>query len=246
MKALIVIPARYASVRFPGKPLALVQGKPMIQRTYEQALKTGYEVVVATDDERISSTVQSFGGLAFMTSSKHPNGTTRVAEAVDLAEEYNQEKYDIVVNVQGDEPFVHPEDIEKTVKLLKEEKGTIATLCKQITIAEELHSPNTVKVVKTTDNKALYFSRVAIPFLRSIDPNLWLSSHAFYKHIGLYAFRRQILTELICLQASYLESCESLEQLRWLEHGYSIAVAETALESIGIDTPEDLERANKV
>lgn len=245
MRVLVVIPARYGSVRFPGKPLALVKGKPMIQCTYEQAKETGWEVVVATDDDRIVDTVKSFGGHVFMTSPNHVNGTMRVAEALVMAEKKSSKKYDIVVNVQGDEPFVQPEDIQKLVELLEKGKGDIATLCKQITKIDELNSSNTVKVVKSVDDKALYFSRAAIPFLRDISKEYWLENHTYYKHIGLYAFRRDTLTKLVLLKETTLENAENLEQLRWLESNYTIAIGETLFESIGVDTPEELERINR-
>lgn len=246
METLIIIPARYASTRFPGKPLALIQGKPMIQCTYEQVQKTGFDVVVATDDCRIIETIYSFSGQVVMTATTHLNGTSRVAEAVEKVEKDKGKSYQTIVNVQGDEPFIKPEDIQKLVALLQEQNNTIGTLCKRIEDIEELLSPHTVKVVKNNKDEALYFSRAAIPYLRDVAPKGWLEEGTYYKHIGLYAFSKKLLPELIRLPVSSLEKSENLEQLRWLQNGYTIKLAETLFESIGIDTPEDLEKINQM
>lgn len=243
MNFIGIIPARYASSRFPGKPLALIGGKPMIQRVYEQAKKALDEVVVATDDERIFDCVTAFGGQVVMTSPNHPCGTNRCWEAYEKvrARDFSQ---DVVINIQGDEPFIQPEQIE----LLKSCFPTdIATLVKPFSTAdglEALKNPNSPKVV-TANGRALYFSRSIVPYLRGIQEADWLAEAErrgtpFYKHIGMYAYRADVLQKLVQLPLSPLEKAESLEQLRWLEAGYEIRVAETQTQTIGIDTPEDL------
>jgi len=235
-----VIPARYASTRFPGKPLALIAGKSMIQRVHEQATKAHLvtQVVVATDDTRIFEHVRAFGGEVLMTKPEHPSGTDRCAE---VARRFPAA--DVVLNIQGDEPFVQPEQIDLLVEtLLQHPRCTVATLAKRIEQIETLHNPNAVKVVFSPKNGAIYFSRHAIPFVRGAAPERWLEHAAFYKHIGLYAFRRNALLRIARLQPTALEGAESLEQLRWLEHGLHIAVGITELETIGVDTPADLAR----
>lgn len=237
---LIVIPARFASTRFPGKPLVDIQGKSMIQRVYEQAraCKRAGKVIVATDDERIFQHVQAFGGLVEMTKATHPSGTDRCAE---VAKRHPEATF--VINVQGDEPFIHPEQIDFLAETLLHSKAPIATLARRIDNTEALQNPNIVKVALAQNGHALYFSRHAIPFLRNnTPPGEWLAQQPYYQHIGLYGFRRSTLLKLARLSPSPLEQSESLEQLRWLENGYRIAVGITALSSIGIDTPEDLER----
>jgi 3-deoxy-manno-octulosonate cytidylyltransferase (CMP-KDO synthetase) len=242
MRVLAIIPARYASTRFPAKPLALLGGKPIVQRVYEQVKKVVERVVVATDDERIYDAVVSFGGEAVMTSANHKSGTDRCAEA------YKRLDYeaDIVINVQGDEPFVAPEQIEALVKCFEKESVDIATLVKPFSAEggiEALENPNSPKVVLNKEGEAIYFSRSVVPYLRGVERSEWLKSHTFYKHIGIYAFRAKALGEVTALAQTPLEKAESLEQLRWLESGYKIKVGITNIETIGIDTPEDLQRA---
>jgi 3-deoxy-manno-octulosonate cytidylyltransferase (CMP-KDO synthetase) len=239
MKTLGIIPARYASTRFSGKPLVFIQGKTMIQRVYEQAMQANslQKVVVATDDLRIFEAVKKFGGEVVMTAPTHQSGTDRCAEVLQTYPDF-----DFVVNIQGDEPFIQPEQINKTVAILHQKKVNIATLAKKITENTLLHNPNVVKVVFDKKYKALYFSRHAIPFVRGAEEKDWLVQQDFYKHIGLYAFRAKTLRQLAKLSPSNLEQSESLEQLRWLENGFRIGVALTDLETIGIDTPEDLEK----
>ena len=242
MKVLAVIPARYASTRFPAKPLALLGGKPIVQRVYEQVAKMVERVVVATDDERIYDTVVSFGGKVVMTSPNHKSGTDRCAEAYERL----GCEADIVINVQGDEPFVAPEQIESLINCFNSKEVDIATLVKPFSAEdgiEVLENPNSPKVVIDRENEALYFSRSVVPYLRGVERNEWLKHHTFYKHIGIYAFRAKVLNEVTALEQTPLEKAESLEQLRWLESGYKIKVGITNIETIGIDTPEDLERA---
>jgi 3-deoxy-manno-octulosonate cytidylyltransferase (CMP-KDO synthetase) len=237
-----IIPARYASSRFPGKPLADIKGKSMIQRVYEQATKALETVYVATDDERIFSTVKAFGGKVAMTSSFHKSGTDRCAEAIKIAEQEQGKFYDVVLNVQGDEPFIEPEQLELVKSCFPDGKTQIATLVKKIGSTTELFDPNRPKVVVNVSGEAIYFSRSTIPFIRGIEKDTWLTSREFYMHIGLYGFRRDILPEITALPQSPLELAESLEQLRWIENGYHIAVRITTSESFGIDTPEDLKK----
>jgi 3-deoxy-manno-octulosonate cytidylyltransferase (CMP-KDO synthetase) len=240
LKIIGVIPARYASTRFPGKPLADIAGKPMIQRVYEQALKCNLlsKVLVATDDKRIENCVKSFGGNVTLTSPSHPSGTDRCLEAV----ENESEKFDAVVNIQGDEPFIDPIAIEQLCLGLQEtENKSLITLAVKIKNFEELASPNLVKIALANNGKALYFSRSPIPFVRNFNKSEWLNQTQFYRHIGLYAYPTHILKEICDLNPSPLELTESLEQLRWLEHGYSINVKLVEQAAHGVDTPEDLE-----
>lgn len=240
-QTLGIIPSRFASTRFPGKPLVKIRGKSMVQRVYEQAQKCPAldAVVVATDDDRIAAHVQSFGRVA-MTSEFHTTGTDRCAEVVQMPEFADFQK---IVNIQGDEPFIHPEQIAQAVSIFeKNESAKIGTLVKRIKRAEDLTNPNVVKVVFGVDKKAIYFSRSPIPYFREKKQQEWLSSHAYFKHIGLYAFRREVLLEIPHLPKGKLESAESLEQLRWLEAGISIGLGITEHETQGIDSPEDLER----
>lgn len=236
---LAVIPARFASTRFPGKPLVMIQGKSMVQRVYEQVLQVPniQEVWVATDDARILEHVQGFGGKAVLTRTDHPSGTDRCAEVCRLFPEAEW-----VLNIQGDEPFVQPEQVQRLLQTIQSSSAGIATLAKKITDFNLLSNPNTVKVVFNQSGHALYFSRHPIPFVRGSEPADWLESGLHYKHIGLYGFRRSALLDITQLPTSRLETAESLEQLRWLDNGYSIQVGLTELETIGIDTPEDLER----
>lgn len=241
MAVLGIIPARYASTRFPGKPLALINGKPMIQHVYERVsqISAVAEAIVATDDERIADTVRQFGGQVMMTSSEHRSGTDRCGEVLrNLGEKALQ--FDIVINIQGDEPFVDASQLETVIAAFSNPATQIATLKKRIDNLDSLLSPNVVKVIATPNGKAVYFSRQPLPYLRGVEQQRWLESHTFFKHIGIYAFRRQTLSVLVQLQQTPLEKCESLEQLRWLENGYHISVLETTVENLSVDTPEDL------
>lgn len=244
MKFIGIIPARYASTRFPAKPLAMLGGKPVIQRVYEQVNGILDDACVATDDERIEAAVKAFGGKVVMTSTEHRSGTDRVQEAFEKV----GEGYDVVVNIQGDEPFIQPSQLEAVKACFEDEATQIATLVKPFTEAdgwEALQNPNSPKVVVDGRMNALYFSRSVIPYLRGVEKEEWLKRHTYYKHIGLYAYRAEVLREITRLPQSSLELAESLEQLRWLENGYRIKVAITHTETIGIDTPEDLEKAEK-
>ena len=244
MKFVGIIPARYASTRFPGKPLVEVGGKMMIQRVYEQVSKLLSDVYVATDDQRIETAVQSFGGKVIMTSALHQSGTDRIAEAVaKIAEKGSQ--FDAAINIQGDEPFISPQQIQLLMDCFTDSSTQIATLVKVIETDETLFNPNSPKVVINNKNEAQYFSRSTIPFIRGKEQKDWLSAHTFYKHIGIYAFKVEVLNAVTRLPQSSLELAESLEQLRWIENGYKIKVAVTNEEGIAIDTPADLERANE-
>ena len=240
MRILGVIPARYASTRFPAKPLVDIAGQSMIERVYNQVKKSRSitKAIVATDHPKIFEHVKAFGGDVCMTSESHASGTDRCFEV--LKKETDQ--FDYVINIQGDEPFIAPHQIDLLASLL-DGKTELATLSKKIESKEQLFSATIVKIVLTKDSKALYFSRSPIPHIRNIAQEHWLSNHAFYKHIGMYGYRTDILGQITKLKISSLENAESLEQLRWLENGYSIKVAETMEETIGIDTPEDLEKA---
>jgi len=242
MKILAVIPSRFASTRFPGKPLIDIKGKTMIQRVFEQAkqCKSFADVIVATDDERIYNHVIEFGGKAMMTSEKHPSGTDRCAEVLSKIDQ----KYDAVVNVQGDEPFIQPEQLEQLIECFKIPKTQIATLVKKIDSTDDLLNINLPKVIFNKEMKALYFSRLPIPGQKLVDTEEWVKNHQYYRHIGLYGYRAQTLKEITLLPPSPLENIESLEQLRWLEAGYTITVSVTEFESIGIDTPNDLNKIN--
>ncbi len=242
MEVLILIPARYASTRFPGKPLAMIGGKPMVQHVVEKAAAVSENVYVATDDGRIYDCVIGFGGKAVMTSAEHRSGTDRCYEAYRHVVEQTGKKYDVVVNIQGDEPFIQPEQVKALVACFEDDKVEIATLAKRFERNADIFDPNKVKVVCSAKGTALYFSRSAIPFCRGIEKECWLEMTPFYKHVGMYAYRPEVLKEITALPQGRLEKAESLEQLRWLENGYTIAVRETAHESIGIDTPEDLKR----
>lgn len=242
MSILGIIPARYASTRFPGKPLADIGGKSMIQRVYEQATKARLnKVVVATDDNRILEHVQGFGGYAVMTAGTHESGTDRCFEAY----QQNGEEFQFVINIQGDEPFIQPEQINLLADLLQDTSVQLGTLIKKIHTAEELYNTNLPKVITDNHGQALYFSRQTIPFLRNVPAADWLLHHTFYKHIGIYGYRTDILEQITRLPVGHLEKCESLEQLRWLENGFKIRTAITDVENLGIDTPEDLEKAKR-
>lgn len=239
-----IIPARYASTRFPGKPLAKLGGKTVIERVYRQVSKVLDYVYVATDSEQIFNTVISFGGNAIMTSPNHKSGTDRVEEAVNKT----GKKFDVVVNIQGDEPFIHESQIKTICECFDDPQTMIATLGRPFsnndTIAE-LENPNSPKIICDNNNFAMYFSRSIIPYIRNVEKQEWLNSFNYLKHIGLYAYRRNVLSEITQLKQSSLEIAESLEQLRWLQNGYKIKVGITEIETIGIDTPEDLQKAEE-
>ena len=244
LKFIAIIPARYASTRFPGKPLALLGGKPVIQRVYERVTSVIPNAVVATDDQRIFAAVESFGGKVVMTSENHKSGTDRCWEAYQK----QGEEYDVVINVQGDEPFIAESQLRAIMACFEDEATDIATLVKPF-VEEDglaaLKNPKSPKVVLDNASRAIYFSRSVIPYLRGVAEEEWLAKHTFYKHIGMYAFRRKALSEVTSLPQSTLELAESLEQLRWLENGYKLGVGITNVETVGIDTPEDLERAEE-
>lgn len=241
MKILGVIPARYASTRFPGKPLAVIGGKSMIRRVYEQSLlcRSLDEVIVATDDARIHDHVLHFGGKSMITSSKHQSGTERAGEVISaLADE--GKFFDVVVNIQGDEPFIDPDDISLVISCFSDPVVEITTLVKPVEKPEKLHDPNVVKVMMDLQGRAICFSRSVIPFLRGVKQEKWLDHHSFYSHVGIYAYRTNVLQVLVKLPHTPAEIAESLEQMRWIEHGYSIFTKVTLNESPAIDMPEDL------
>lgn len=239
MKFTAIIPARYASTRFPGKPLALLGGKTVIQRVYEQATSVLDEAWVATDDERIRQAVEQFGGRAVMTRTDHKSGTDRIEEAVEKI----GTKADVIINIQGDEPFIQRSQLETIMHLFDDEATQIGTIGKPFETMEAAESPNSPKIVTDVRGYALYFSRSVIPFVRGRERAEWLGAFPFLKHLGLYAYRREVLREITQLPQSPLELAESLEQLRWLQNGYRIKVGLTDVETVGIDTPEDLARA---
>ena len=258
MKHIGIIPARYASTRFPGKPLALIGGKPMIERVYEQASKALETVVVATDDERIYRCVEGFGGKVVMTRTDHRCGTERCLEAWEKISDRYSGKDTVIINIQGDEPFIQPEQIEALKSCFEgaDNVGTkIATLVKPFTLEDglqALENPNTPKVAVAWNGangnktgKTLLFSRSVIPYMRGVEKEKWLEKGQYYKHIGMYAYRTEVLKEITALQPTPLETAESLEQLRWLENGYEIRVAACDVASIGIDTPDDLKKAEE-
>ncbi len=241
MKFIAIIPARYASTRFPGKPLAMLGGKTVIQRVYEQAIAVLGEAYVATDDERIYKAVEAFGGKVVMTRTDHKSGTDRIQEA---ATKINTDA-DVIINVQGDEPFIQASQIETLMHLFDDPTTQIGTLGKHFETMEAVENPNSPKIV--TDNRgfALYFSRSVIPYIRGKERNEWFGEYPFLKHLGIYAYHREVLAEVTKLPQSSLEKAESLEQLRWLQNGYRIRVGLTNIETVGIDTPEDLQRAEE-
>jgi 3-deoxy-manno-octulosonate cytidylyltransferase (CMP-KDO synthetase) len=244
MNILGIIPARYGSSRFPGKPLAEIRGKTMVQRVYEQVKKAESisEVIVATDDQRIFNEVESFGGKVMLTSTNHLNGTSRSHEVFKNLDKNNTGFFQAIVNIQGDEPFIAPQQINQVCKLLIEKNADIATLAKKIESSEVLFDPNVVKLVMSNSGSALYFSRNPIPFVRNSEKQNWLKQGSFYKHIGIYGFSVATLNEIVEIPTGKLEVLENLEQLRWLENGKEILVDITDFESIGIDTPEDLKK----
>ncbi len=239
MKYIAIIPARYASTRFPGKPLAILGGKPVIQRVYEQVSSVIQDVYVATDDQRIYDAVEAFGGKVIMTSPNHKSGTDRIEEAYNKI----QGEWDVIINVQGDEPFIQPSQIESLCHCFDSPETQIATLGKPFESMEAVENPNSPKIVTDNNGFALYFSRSVIPYVRGKESSEWLQHFPYLKHLGLYAYRTEVLHEVTQLPQSSLEIAESLEQLRWLQNGYRIRVGQTDVETVGIDTPEDLERA---
>jgi 3-deoxy-manno-octulosonate cytidylyltransferase (CMP-KDO synthetase) len=240
-----IIPARYASSRFPGKPLVTIGGKPMIQRVYEQASKSLDTVFVATDDSRIYDTVSGFGGKVVMTSSEHQNGTDRCAEALKIITKGMGTSADVIINIQGDEPFIKPEQIDQLVSCFADKLVEIATLVRKVEPGEDVANPNHPKVIIDMSGNAIYFSRTVIPYFRGAEVSKWTLLHPYYKHVGLYAYKTDILNRITLLPRSSLEISESLEQNRWLENGYKIRTAVTEWENICIDTPGDLEKAKK-
>lgn len=248
MGILGIIPARYASTRFPGKPLIDINGRAMILRVIDQSVLSGVfeNVITATDDVRIFDHVQAAGFNAVMTSAGHRSGTDRCFEALGIWENHRGKKFDHIINIQGDEPYIHPGQISRVAGILTSGGAGIATLAKLITRREEIFNPNVVKVVFTIDQRALYFSRSPVPFLREVKDTLWMRRKAHYKHIGIYGFSREMLAIACSLPEGELEKCESLEQLRWLEYGLEIKLGITDYESIAIDTPEDLSKITNI
>ena len=249
ISTLGIIPARYASSRFPGKPLVMIDGKSMIMRVYEQTLKTTVlnRVIVSTDDERIFNHVKECGGEVMMTAESHVSGTSRIGEVVEHLSFLGHCPYDVIVNIQGDEPFIDPSQIDLTVSLFNNTEVLIGTLIRKIENQEDLLNPNVVKVVVDQAGKAMYFSRSPIPYYRGIPQDTWADNYDYYRHIGLYAYRSTVLKAILNLPPCPPEEAESLEQLRWLYHGYSINTAVTDIETVGIDVPEDLLKlTNKV
>lgn len=240
-----IIPARYASSRFPGKPLVFIGDKQMIRLVYEQASKALSNVFVATDDERIYNAVTEFGGKVVMTATTHRSGTDRCAEAIEIIEK-SSGKTDVVINIQGDEPFIKPSQITSLMGCFDDPLVDIATLVRKVNPGEDLINPNQPKVVLSVNGYAIYFSRSVIPFFRDDEMNNWSLRHTYYKHIGLYAYKTSILKKITSLPHGRLEDAESLEQNRWIENGYRIKTAVTEWESIGIDTPEDLKKAKEI
>lgn len=242
MRFIAIIPARYASTRFPGKPLAKINGVTMIERVYRRVAQVFDDLCVATDDQRIAQQVERFGGRVVLTRGDHPSGTDRVAEALEKL----GGQYDVVVNVQGDEPFIAPDQLLQLRSLFDDPKTDIATLIKPLAADEDIFDANCVKAVVGVDGFALYFSRYAIPFQRGVDQSQWACRHQYFRHIGLYGYRTEVLEKITQLPAAVLEKCESLEQLRWLENGYRIKTAVTTCPSYGVDTPQDLEKIEKM
>lgn len=240
-KFIAIIPARYASSRFPGKPLAVLGGKPVIQRVYEQVTSVLPLAWVATDDQRIYDTVTAFGGNVVMTRTDHKSGTDRIQEAVGKIDV----QFDVVVNVQGDEPFIQKSQVETLCQCFDDADTQIATLGKPFTSMDAVDNPNSPKIVVNNQGYAMYFSRSIIPFVRGVEHNQWLDHYPFLKHLGIYAYRKEVLSQITRLPQSSLEIAESLEQLRWLQNGYKVKVGITNIETVGIDTPEDLARAEQ-
>jgi len=242
MKILGIIPARYASSRFPGKPLVMIDGKSMIQRVYEQALKCKElsSLIIATDSDVIEKHIVAFGGNVVTTSVNHNSGTERCNEVLEKLAIDQNDPYSVVINIQGDEPFIDPEQISEVANAFSNPDIQIATLMKRIKSDDELNDPNVVKVIIDKSFKAIYFSRFPIPFFRGKNREEWLKERAYFKHIGIYAYRSPSLRGIAKLPVSLLEKAESLEQLRWIENGYPVHVLETEFDSFAIDTPADL------
>ncbi len=241
MKFIGIIPARYASSRFPGKPLAMLGGKMVIERVVEQVSSILDNVYVATDDQRIYDVVTGFGGRVIMTRTDHQSGTDRIREAYEKI----GENFDVIINIQGDEPFIQQSQIKTVMECFNDENTQIATLGKPFETMEAVQNPNSPKIVIDNNGYAMYFSRSEIPFVRNTDKKEWINKYPFMKHIGLYAYRSNVLKEITELPQSSLELAESLEQLRWLQNGYKIKVGTTDVETVGIDTPDDLKRAEE-
>lgn len=241
MKFIVIIPARYASTRFPGKPLALLGGKPVIQHVYEKVAAVLEAAYVATDDERIYDVVKSFGGQVVMTRTDHKSGTDRIEEAIEKI----GGEWDVVVNVQGDEPFVAKSQLDTICHCFDDPTTQIATLGKPFESMEAVQNPNSPKIVVDNMGFAMYFSRSVIPYVRGKEKSSWLTHYPFLKHLGIYAYRKDVLRQVTQLPQSSLEIAESLEQLRWLQNGFKIKVGTTDVETVGIDTPQDLERAEE-
>lgn len=239
MKFVGIIPARYASTRFPGKPLVDIGGKTMIERVYSQVSKVLDDVYVATDDERIKTQVESFGGKVIMTSADHQSGTDRIAEAIESVHSQGN-SFDVIINIQGDEPFIDESQIKTLMDCFNDPKTQIATLIKKVRSKDELFNPNSPKVIINKNKEAIYFSRSTIPYIRGAEKDDWIEEHDFFKHIGIYAYRYDVLKEITQLPQSTLELMESLEQLRWIENGYTVKTGITDVEGVAIDTPEDL------
>lgn len=246
MEFIGIIPARYASTRFPGKSLVDIGGKPMIQRVYEQASKALNLVIVATDDERIKQAVENFNGRVVMTSKHHKTGTDRCDEAIRIFRKDHFENIAVVINIQSDEPFIQPEQLKQLMECFDNPSTQIATLIMEIKTSYDIFNPNLPKVAINLNHEAIYFSRSPIPFIRNKHKDRWVISHTFFKHIGIYAYRTGILREIAQLQPSSLEVAESLEQNRWIENGYTIKVKETNFKNYPVDTPEDLEKIKKL
>lgn len=247
MNVIAIIPARSASTRFPNKPLALVSGIPMVQRVYQQASQVFDNVYVATDDECILKTVHNFGGKAVITSKNHKSGTDRCFEALSIISKENNTNYDILVNVQGDEPYIQPEQLKQLVECFKESDVEIATLVKRIKSKDEFLNHNMPKVIIDNNSNALYFSRTPLPYSRDNEiTEEFIKENRLFRHIGLYGFRVSCLEKICSLQESFLERTEQLEQLRWIENGLKIRVAETIFETYAVDTPQDLDFINSI
>jgi 3-deoxy-manno-octulosonate cytidylyltransferase (CMP-KDO synthetase) len=246
MNFVAIIPARYASKRFPGKPLINIGGKTMIHQVYSQVQKVFKYVYVATDDSRIYKEVESFGGKVVMTQKKHKTGTDRCAEAILKIEDIENKTFDIVINIQGDEPFIKTEQLIQIQKAFKFKRTQIATLAKPINNKEDIFNQHKPKLIINNKQEAIYFSRSPMPYVRGVRFDKWVTKHLFFKHVGLYGFRKDILLEITKLTQSPLEKAESLEQLRWLENGYKIKIEFTEHESISIDTPKDLEKVKQI
>ncbi len=246
MNIVGIIPSRYSSTRLPGKPLAMIGDKPMVQWVYENCSKGLDHVFVATDDQRIVDAVEAFGGKAVMTKEDHTSGTDRCAEAAEKIKEKYGLDSDVIINIQGDEPFFNPEILEDVKKSFENPETQIATMIQEATEPDHIFNPGEAKVILNPKNEAIYFSRSPIPYLRNIEQSEWLKHHTYYRHLGIYAYRIDTLNKIVQLEPSSLEKAESLEQLRWIENGIPVTCVITDMdETMCIDTPEDLEKANE-